>query len=748
LIIPAGAKEGNKKMALTRWIVRTGTVLGILLIVGIAFAQEKKPEEAKESMQEQKANEKEAQSAKEVPVLKPEEVVVTGTRSPKDVLEDPFFSSVMGKGKIQEERLSRSLPEALSEETGVSVQKTGPAQSSPYIRGMTGYHTLLLIDGIRLNNSVFRSGPNQYWSTVDSYTVEKAEIVRGTSSVLYGSDALGGVVNAITRESLPKSQTVRAVYRFGSAEQSHTGRGELSLRGEETSLLLGGTYKSFGDLICGRHIGLQDNTSFDEWFGDFKLTHFLSGEKKFILAYYRAEQLDAPRTHKTDEIKSWHGTTVGTDIVRDFDQNRDLVYAQLHLDKQEGVINRAKFSLSFQNQNEEERIVPKASTIMEHIGFNAGTTGAWSELESKTCLGTLIYGFEFYHDSVNSYQFKEDLTTGTIVSSRPRGAVADDSAYDLAGIFLQDEIKLSKNLSTILGARFNYAKVDASEIDPDPADAYPFYPFTHSYNSTVGSARFSYKPNESVNLIIGVSQGFRAPNLSDTTAFQDARTSTVDVPAPDLEPEQSISYEVGAKVKDKKLEGALFWFYSDLIDFIRRVPTTYQGQEYADPPLNTIRYWGKENFAQGYIQGVELEAKYKIDKAWSIFGSFCWTEGRGDDLVGGVRQTTHFSRIPPVKTILGIRWESEKEKCFFEAHTVIADKQDKLAPEDKADTSRIPPGGTPGYVIYNARGGVTVTDTLKVSAAVENITDKDYRVHGSGINGAGTNFIFSVDLRF
>src|SRR5688572_13172576 len=124
------------------------------------------------------------------------------------LLKDAPYSANLVTEADAQKRMSRTFPEMIEEATGVSVQKTGPGQGSPFIRGFTGFRNVLLIDGIRLNNSVFREGPNQYWATVDSYMVESLEVVRGPSSVLYGSDAMGGTVLASTKPVVFKDQAV------------------------------------------------------------------------------------------------------------------------------------------------------------------------------------------------------------------------------------------------------------------------------------------------------------------------------------------------------------------------------------------------------------------------------------------------------------------------------------------------------------------------------------------------------------
>ena len=152
-----------------------------------------------------------------------DEIVVTASRRSAKAFGEPYSIAVQDAKELVEVRQVRTIPEAMRELAGVMVQKTGHGQGSPYIRGFTGLRTLFLIDGIRLNNSTFREGPNQYWNTVDAFAVDRLEVVKGPSSVLYGSDAIGGTVNAISRgfESLDGNATRgRLVLRGSSAEDS------------------------------------------------------------------------------------------------------------------------------------------------------------------------------------------------------------------------------------------------------------------------------------------------------------------------------------------------------------------------------------------------------------------------------------------------------------------------------------------------------------------------------------------------
>lgn len=203
--------------------------------------------------------------------LTPQEIIVTASRMPEPLFDSPVMGNVITDQEMTR-NLYRSTPEALAEIPGVLMQKTSQSQTSPFIRGFTGFRTLMLVDGIRLNNSVFRDGPNEYWSTVDNYSLDRLELVKGPSSVLYGSDAIGGTVNAVTKSPYTWGSGLQAggltFARLASADSSYTIHPEISATyNNDLGVLLTGTYKDFGDLRGGRNTGEQENTGYSEWDG-------------------------------------------------------------------------------------------------------------------------------------------------------------------------------------------------------------------------------------------------------------------------------------------------------------------------------------------------------------------------------------------------------------------------------------------------------------------------------------------------
>lgn len=209
-----------------------------------------------------------------------ETMVITATRTEKPMSELPYSVDILTLDDNSAQTLNRTLPETMKYVPGVMVQKTGHGQGSPIIRGFTGFRTLFLIDGIRLNNSVFRDGPNQYSNTVDPYSISNMEIIKGPSSVLYGSDAVGGTVNLITRGNKGTETGFNLhpsfYYRFSDAENSHSGHFEISANYDDKfGFLIGASYKDFGDLVGGNSVGVHPMTGYTDTDVNFKADYSL-----------------------------------------------------------------------------------------------------------------------------------------------------------------------------------------------------------------------------------------------------------------------------------------------------------------------------------------------------------------------------------------------------------------------------------------------------------------------------------------
>lgn len=676
----------------------------------------------------------ESPAAQEEPVAFADEILVTATARETKDFDLPYTTYSLTGDDLRRRQIARTVPEALAEVPGVMVQATSHGQGSPYLRGFTGFRTLFLIDGIRLNNSVFRDGPNQYWTTVDPLGLDQLEVVQGPASVLYGSDAVGGTVQGLTLDpgaslGAERSFTGGLFYRYASAERSQGG--DLAARGrigERWSLAVRASAKDFGDVRAGGSTGLQPKTGYGEWDGDLKAAYETAGGGRLVLAHQRVEIDDAWRTHSTLFGRSWQGTAVGTDQERSLDQRRELSYVQYH-GSGGRFADGFSASLSYQDQSEDEFRI-RRNGARELQGFDVGTLGLWTRWTAEgRRSGTWTWGLEAYRDEVDSFGVQLDAA-GNVLRREIQGPVGDDARYDLWGLYVQNEARWSPRLSSILGARWTGARASVDRVrDPLSGQAVRT---EGDWSKAVGNARVLLRLDEADHwhLFGGISQGFRAPNLSDLSRFDSARTNEREVAAPGLKPEDFLSYELGMKVRYSRasLEAALFQTAID--GLIVRVPT--------GRVLNGEVEVTKRNAGDGFVHGVELRGEAGLGRSWSLAGSFAWLEGEIETVEPGVglrRQT--LDKMMPATGHLALRWQPSVGRLRAELLWDAAAEQDRLSPGDRLDTQRIPPGGTPGWQVLTVRGSWRWTERFSLSGALENVLDEDYRIHGSGVNRPG-----------
>lgn len=676
-------------------------------------------------------------------------MVVTATRIPEPSSSLPYSVSTVSSSDLQR-LLIRTTPDALRELPSVMLQKTSHGQASPYIRGFTGFRTLMLIDGIRLNNSTFRDGPNQYWSTIDPLSVDHLEVVRGPASSLYGSDAVGGTVNALSKGGLGLDPgfhwNASASYRHASAEQSHIAHPEFSAsQDDRIGLHAGASFKDFGNIYGGRKVGLQPNTGYGEWDFDAKAEYRLSNHSRLIYAHQTVRQTDVPRTHSTIYGIEWEGTTHGSDLKRTFDQARDLDYLQLHAEDLRASstwLDALHLSISLHSQTEaQDRIRRNLNRTIQNMDVN--TLGLSLQLESQSNFGDWVYGTDYYRDWVASSHHGYNAS-GQLVSTRLQGPVGDDSNYDLLGAFAENQLPLVQDhLTLTLGGRYTYAAAHARKVQ-DPYTGAPLS-ISDSWSNASGNARLLFHPDETKHWSFfgAAAQGFRAPNLSDLTRFDIARSGEQEVPVQTLQPEKYLSLEAGVRWSHQRFNAEAAYFHTFIDDMIVRVPTgemTPEGSHVVD----------KQNSGEGWIHGAEIQASYTVFDGWSLWGNASWMRGELNTpiVAGGPETSEPLSRLMPSTVNSGIRWMESRGKFWAEFATTFAERQDRLAPNDKLDTQRIPPAGTPGYGIFHLRAGWNPCANASISAAIENLTNKDYRIHGSGSNEPGRNFILMAELRY
>jgi hemoglobin/transferrin/lactoferrin receptor protein len=679
-----------------------------------------------------------------------EPLIVTATRSGQEVGDSTYSATALDSDFIRQST-RRTLPDALQYTPGVLVQKTAHGHGSPFIRGFTGRQNLLLVDGIRINNSTFRAGPVQYWNTIDSLAIDHIELIRSQGSVLYGSDAAGGTLNAFTKSSDFRSRPDGKSYYGGSAFYEYRTNGQGSHMGRlETEAGVGGKYgfwlglskKDFGD-IKDSSVGLMRGTGHPEEDLDFRFDFAMSPDSTLTFAHQYVNQDSISRWHRTLNNPGWtHGSHVaapGTWNANTYDQERSLTYIRYAGSNPiaDTFIKNWTATLSYQDVADSEfqdrgASLPATTRPIRRSNIDLQTLGADLTLESEIGNGTLVYGFDFYHDMVDSSGSQNNVAGTLYRESLP---IADDSTYDLLGLFTQYQWNVTDRLEITPGVRYTYARAELGRFTDSTNTVRTNE--TQNWDSIVGSLRALYRIDDNWNLFGGVSQAFRAPNLDDLSGNLTSKASTPTLGSLDVEPESFITYEVGARRNSDDLSLQAAVFYTQIEDVITGIRS---GPLPTDPTITA-------NGNDGYIYGIELEAAWRFHPQWTLSGFTAWQDGRNEipTFIGGPVNDSPMTRQLPLTGSLALRWTSESEKYWIEGRILAAATEDRITAADQAaDPQRIPTGGTPGYIVSSVRAGWQVNQHLDFNCAIENITDEDYRNHGSGQNEAGLGAVIGA----
>jgi len=684
------------------------------------------------------------------------EVVVTAvaTRGEKKPMDVPAAVETFTREQMEKHN-AVNLVDTFKESPGTFIQKTGQGQGSPFIRGFTGYRNVIMIDGVRFNNATFRGGPNQYWATIDPLFAERVEVLRGPGSTLYGSDAVGGVVNVITKSTDTWGQGVSwggEVYsHVGVAEQARVGHAELQgSYKDKLGWIVGGSFTDTDDFRGGRNTGTVENSDYQDGAFNSKIQFRPISDHELTLYYDYFNEGGAPQTQETVYSRPFHGTTVGTDFRNDLDQDRQLSYARYAMKDLNSFVEEAAFTISWQKVKQEQHRTRLNNKDLQTVnaGFEDNILGGQIQAVSNTPLGRLTYGIETYHEAIASKAATNDLTKGTVTQA-VQGPLGDDATYETTGVFIQEEKDLFDGmLALTAGGRFEYVDLNIGRmVDPNNTNA--AIGMDEDYRSLVGSFKALVRPDKGYgghwSLWTGISQSFRAPSVYDLSAGETSNSFTYRLPGPqNTNPEKYLTPEIGVKARYPQVSLELDFYQTFIDGQLSSAPTgqfASDGRPIVAPTLGSGRGW---------VKGIETAVSWDFVDNFNLWCNLSWTEGETDQF-GTDRKLYRkpADRIIPVMSHFGVKYEPKKEHWWVELHADAFTDADRLSISNRADTKRIPPGGTPGFFVPGIRGGVKlVKDRLSIVGAVDNLTNTDYRIHGSGQNMPGTNFSLSVQWKW
>lgn len=648
-------------------------------------------------------------------VTLPDVVTITAQRKETQQQYLPY-SVVSVKHQQMDEYGSRTTPEALIGSTGIFVQKTNHGGGSPFLRGLTGNQTLLLIDGIRLNNSTFRYGPNQYLNTIDPYSIRFIEAAKGTGSVQYGTDAIGGVIQVFTNEprfSLTKPAWNGKIFtKYVTGDMEKTIRGQADYAGNKTAFTIGATVRNFGDLKGGDTTGKQTPSGYNEAALDAKIKFLLKNNIELTIAQQFLRQRHVPVFHKV---------LLENFLINEMDiQQRLLSYAKLSIQTDKKIFRRTDITVSGQQTTEGRAsrksagsVLKKDKDIITTPGF---TIHIFSEINKLWSAGS---GIELYKDNISSNSLEIDIANNN-AEKRLRGLYPDGAKYGNYSLYSLHHFNYKKWVADA-GVRMNLFHINIYDSNFGKINIRPA--------AFVYNVALMYSPDVQNHLYVNYSTGFRAPNTDDmaTVGIVDFR---YELPAYNLVPEKSFNIEAGYKFSGKKIVASLALYYMRLRQLITRVKE--EGRI-----INGYTVYRKENTDKAFIKGAEAAFEWNPIKKIKINGNISAAFGQS------ITKNEPMRRIPPLNGRAAGLYRLKNFNISIEL--LFAAAQRRLAQGDKED-NRIPRGGTPAWRLINWYAGYKFK-RIDISTGLQNIFNKDYRMHGSGINSAGRNLFLSAAIR-
>jgi len=599
---------------------------------------------------------------------------------------------------------TRTVPEMLSYETGVMVQKTNHGGGSPSLRGLHGNQTLMMVDGIRLNNSIFRYGPNQYLNTVDAFAVDQLDVLFGSGSIQYGSDAMGGVIAAKFHEPefVKCNQWVPKVFfRTTTGNQEYSMRSSVDRCFGQNAITAGITMRQFGDVLAGGDLKYQRPSGYKEFDVDVKFVH-KDKLGKWVAAHQSNNQVDVPIFHRVAlENYKFYNTTL---------QARTLTYLKRSLVFSGKLFDEIELMAGRQNQHEHREFQKNNSNLLrterDSVNTYFFTTKFYGKLHNRW---QWVLGTDFYFDKVNSARTDADVALGTLKQIRglyPNGSTQmQNSAFGYI-------TKTGDRGLVRLGGRYNYTQIILQTLETGNVQ--------YQKGAFVADGAGSLKVTKKLHLYGNVGTGFRSPNIDDmgTLGIVDFRFET---PQYGLLPEYSFNKELGLKYKSAKSQFNVCVFHNAMSGLISRIKA-------GTDSMQGYPVYQKQNVGSSLIYGAELDWKHEWGGHW-VFG------GGGSLIVGdNITGNEPMRRIPPAMCNAVLRYKLNGS-VSFSMNIIGARAQLRLAKGDIQD-NRIGPAGTPGYFTGDLRCEMNFKRAT-VDIAVLNLRNQRYKTHGSGIYSMG-----------
>lgn len=658
---------------------------------------------------------------------------------------------------------------------GVTIQKTSFAGGSPIIRGFEANRILLMVDGIRMNNAIYRGGHLQNSITIDPFILESCDVIFGPSAVSYGSDAIGGVIHYKTKDptllNTNDSSSFSGLYftRFNSATNELSNHINFNLSGKNIASLTSITYKKFGDVSMGKNRthGFQNWGRHDFYteFNNFQDT-MITNSNPSIQRGVGYNQMDLTnkilfKLNSTSKLIINSQFSSSSNLQR-LDQLNNLTlnnlpeYAQWNYGPQKRLLNSIAFTSSFSSilvddiraifshqHIEESRITRRFNSFFKKNSIeNVNVLG--SNIQFSKSIGAnsrIDYGTETYYNNVDSRAYELSLLDSSISSINSRYPNGGSNTF-FPAIYGSYNLKKNK-LSLIGGIRYTWNQ--ASAIFNDTLLDFLSDDFEIKRHSLSVSISSYFYPNETTKIFLDLSTGFRAPNIDDLGKVF-IKDQFLTVPNSQLVPEYAYNFSLGIGKKinfnNIQLSFSSSSFLTILDNVITKQSLEINGSSLIYYDSNYYEILANQNSEIGIVYGLSGSLSITFFKNLRVHSSLCYTSGILEN------EQIPMSHIPPLFGKLNLNYSFKKFE-FQILNNFNAEKINKLfGPGNTDNPLEASPMGYPSWWVINTIVGYHYRESLNLSLGLYNLLDVHYKTFASGVSAPGRSVMVSAKLSF
>lgn len=681
---------------------------------------------------------------------------------------------------IKAEQISFSNPQTSADlllNTGqVFIQKSQLGGGSPVVRGFSTNRLSLFVDGVRFNNAIFRSGNVQSVISIDPFAIQNSEVTLGAGSVIYGSDAIGGVINYYSLK--PKlSETddllfkINASTRYASASEENTAHLDFNLGYKKWAFLTSATYTNFDDLRTGRNNGsdnflrpdfvitengedtivtnddptLQRGSGYDQ-INFLQKAHYKASEKlSFDLALHYTTTSDYNRYDRLTRRNS-DGQLRSAEWFFGPQKWFSANLQATKLSSKSNLYDKIKFSAAYQNFQESRNDRNFQAINRREREESVDAISINLDLEkSINNKSKLSYGTEYIYNLVNSDAREVNIFTNEANGISTR--YPDGSTWQSIAAYLSYKYKPNKKVTFQSGLRYNGVFIEANLAGNNEFFNFPFENANLNNDALTGGLGLSWSPNKIIHWKLNASTAFRAPNIDDIGKIFDSEPGSVVVPNANLRPEYAYNGELGLTLNfGGKVVFDISTYYTFLNNALIRRNFTLNGESQVifDDELSDVL--AIQNASSANVYGFEAGIKIALAQNLKFTSQYNVIRGEETDENGFEVPVRH---VAPDFGNTHLIWEKNKlkfdafaeynaELSFEELSPTITSSDFLFASDENGNPF------APSWYTLNFRSQYKVNDNWSLTGTVENITDQLYRTYSSGISAPGLNVILSL----